>query len=140
MATHQLLFDNGFMSIEYDNEAHCLYHVWKDFVRTEDYKSTLVVLQQYVQELKPEKLLVDQRKRKVLAREASEWFIKDWFPKFALGLTFDLKVAFVDSEDVFGKATAHNNISQLEKLYKTPEKLSYKYFSDIQTAESWLTN
>jgi hypothetical protein len=140
MATHQLLFDNGFMSIEYNEETHCLYHVWKDFIRTEDYKATLLLLQQYVQDLKPHRLLVDQRKRKVLAREASEWFIKEWFPKFATGLTFNIKVAFVDAEDIFGKATAHNNISQLEKLYKTPEKLSYRYFSDISTAENWLDN
>jgi hypothetical protein len=138
MATHQLLLDNSFTSLEYNPETQCLYHIWKDFARTESYKETLEILQKYVQELQPKKLFVDQRKRKVLSKEASEWFVKEWFPKFATILRSPIKVAFVEAEDAFGKATAHNNIMQLEKLYKAPDILSYKYFSDCASAEIWL--
>jgi hypothetical protein len=138
MDTKKVLYDNRLMRLEYDVTGQCLYHIWESFTRTEQYKETLEILQAIVADLQPQKLLVDQRKRKVLSREASAWFVKEWFPKFSAQLKTNIKIAFVEAEDAFGKATAHDNITQLERLYVTPLLLQYKYFDDYEVAEKWL--
>lgn len=138
MDTKKVLYDNKLMRLEYDTTEECLYYIWESFSRTEQYKEVLENLQVIIHDLQPTKLLVDQRKRKVLARDASNWFVQEWFPKFASHLRKKINIAFVESEDVFGKATAHDNTNQLEKLYLTPSLLEYKYFDDYESAKKWL--
>ncbi len=138
MHTNKVLYDNGFMRLEYDASQECLYYIWENFTRTEEYKATLETLQNLVAELQPSKLLIDQRKRKILSREASEWFIKDWFPKFATVLPAQIKVAFVEAEDLFGKITSHDAITKLGKMYQAKYSLEYKYFDSYENATDWL--
>jgi hypothetical protein len=138
MNTKEVLYDNGLMRLEYDANEQCLYHIWENFTRTEEYKETLQTLKQVVIDLQPKKLLVDQRKRRVLSRDASNWFVQEWFPNFAAILQTNLRIAFVDAEDIFGKITAKDNLKQLHQLYQTPSLLQYQSFDDYEIAEKWL--
>jgi hypothetical protein len=135
----QILFDNGLIKVEYNENQRQLTHSWNGFVLTDQYKESLKALHDATQKYHPERILADQRKRKVLPQEAAEWFIKEWFPKFYTSIKQPVKVAFIDADDIFGKMSSHSNINKLVSLFPNQKLVTYKFFEDFEEAEQWLT-
>lgn len=139
MQTQQPLFHKDYVELEYLPDFDCLRVEWNGFVRTEDYKEGLEKLLEFYEKLPIRNILIDQRKRKVLQKESSEWMLTNWFPQFHAAMKTSVKFAFIQSEDIFGKATSKANILEVEKRHQQHDKpIYYHYFDNQAEAQNWL--
>ncbi len=139
MQTKQPLFQTDYVLLEYLPDWRCLRVEWNGFVRSEQYKEGLDQLLAYYKQLPVQAVLIDQRKRKVLQKEGAEWLQSVWFPQFHAALNGSVRFAFINSEDVFGRATSQANTLEIEKKYQqNKHTIEYRYFDDLAVAYQWL--
>lgn len=129
--------------IEYYNKKHATvsYHsdinapviVWKGFASTEDYKETLEEAYKIIVKHNCTQWLSDQRKAKVVPKEANEWLKTVYIPKAAR--TGIKKVVAVLSEDIFSQLFVKGLAQTIQAA-----SVTIKYFeqSQYQAGYNWL--
>lgn len=133
-----VLYEKPYAKIEYVSEHNLLKISWNGFVNLVNFKDCLDNLLIFASTHKNVTLfLSDQRKRKVLTKEESEWFANDFAPRFIKSRTKTTKLALIKSEDIFGAKSTENLMNKIVSSH-TSGFATYAYFESENEAMNWL--
>ena len=122
----------NFVEIFHDKSNNWIYANWKGTPTTEQVKEGVENVLDAIKEFKAGKVLNDNRELMGTWTAAMPWIVNDWWPR-AMAEGFEA-IAFIYSQDVFGKFSVDSLIKQTDE--RGPVK--QKPFQTYNEAAKWL--
>jgi hypothetical protein len=116
-----------------DNQVALL--EWLSFVPSEFYREILINFLSVLKTNNCKRLLINNKKGKVVAPSDQMWLNKNWLPE-SQKLGFE-KVAVIRSKDAFASFADQRMFETLERAYGG--EVSLAFFDDQEEAIAWLT-
>ncbi len=128
--------NNSIQTIEYIEVSKLITQTWKatsENLTAKGFKSQMLELAKYFEELQPEKVLIDMRKFFFAVNpELQDWVNKNVNSKLA---KVNAKTAFVVSNDLFTKISVEQTLDENDGA-----AVNSKFFDDYENAKTWLIN
>jgi hypothetical protein len=118
-----------YFTSSYDETNGWIYNEWTGDVTVEEVIEACKVSIEYLEEIKPSKILNDNSQLSGSWDEANDWIAQNWMPRaLAAGLK---KFAHIMSSDVFGALSAEEMVTKVSDF-------EMRIFSNRADAEAWL--
>jgi len=126
----ETLFTSRNLDIEFNATDNFIYANWKGFQNVQNVKAGCEQILLELKKKNAKKVFNDNSKVTGPFQGATEWAVKDWFPRmFNAGLKY---FAWVVSSNVFSQLSVESTVSKME----TGETI--KTFDSFSKAEKWL--
>jgi hypothetical protein len=126
-----MVFEEKFLTLEFDNNNNWIYANWKGYQTVEGIKAGCNKMLEIVKTKGCEKILNDNTKVLGTFTATSEWAADYWFPQL---INAGLKsFAWVYSPDVFGKFS-------IQKTIELSKDSPIQTFGNINEAKNWLNS
>ena len=133
------VFDSQFLQMNYEASDEFMETVWitSTLMQQVDYHKLLELYLGYLQEYRPQKLLIDSRKASyAIAPEDQDWINTHIYPQtLEAGIQ---KIAFLVGEDIFMSVSLQqvsNDSMQNEAIRK---QMNQQFFNNYEEAKRWL--
>jgi hypothetical protein len=125
-----ILFQQSYLTIEYDEQLKCLSQHWKGYAKSEQFRAGIQKTIELFKQIKPNKLISNTKELAIITNEDTQWAASYATPlMMASGLKY---MAFIVPANVFTQASVNNFKS------KTGDALQIQYFDDLSKAKAWL--
>jgi len=126
----EVYFDKDFKSILYDKSHHILVGIWKTPVLSNEYRDSMKVMLQAMQQFGCGSLIYDTTHTTVLPEEDIAWTTEHWKPRaLEAGMK---KMAILAPEDVFTHMA-------IDEMMQRSADVNSAYFSSMAAAREWIT-
>lgn len=130
MSPPESLHETEHAKIEYDESHDAIIINWKRTAENEDFRQVLNDGLDLVREHDATHWLADLREMGTVAPDDQEWTNEQWFPEATqTGLT---KMAVVQSERQVQQMSVENIMQEVT------DRLTHKYFDNMDEAKDWL--
>lgn len=127
-----IILKTDYVTIQCEEGLNLLEVEWHGLIRSEEFRETLKLILELIQEKKMKYFLVDRKDMQRISLADEEWRRKHWFPKFLKsGVT---KAASVVSKDYYNEVSVARLIEEEDKDITIQRKSFYNY----QAAKNWL--
>ncbi len=125
-----ILFQQPYLTIEYDEASRCLSQHWKGYAKSEQFRAGILKSIELFREKRPSKLISNTKELAVISNEDTNWAATYATPiMIGHGLRY---MAFIVPINVFTQVSVNNFKN------KTEDKLQLQYFTDLAKAKEWL--
>ncbi|QHT66190.1 hypothetical protein GXP67_05655 [Rhodocytophaga rosea] len=125
-----ILFQQPYLTIEYDAQSKCLSQHWKGYAKSEQFRAGITKSIELCQKHKPSKLISNTKELAIVTQEDTQWAATYATPMM---VQHGLKhMAFIVPSNVFTQASVKSFKSEAE------DKLQIAYFDELTKAQDWL--
>ncbi len=128
------VYKSEYAETYYDPITDCVMIKWIKFSPSIFFREIFEKVLPEILKSQPQRLLLDQRRIKIIAPADQLWLIDDWYFKVSSTNRF-YKVAFIDADDLFGKLSIKNIATKMSTTSKVCE---VKIFNQLDEAQVWL--
>jgi hypothetical protein len=127
-----ILFQQPYLTIEYNAETKCLSQHWKGYAKSEQFRAGIEKSIEICKQRKPGKLISNTKELAVITSEDTQWAATYATPIMVQqGLKY---LAFIVPSNVFTQASVKNFKS------KSEDKVQIAYFDELTKAHIWLNS
>jgi len=127
-----ILYQQSYLTIEYEENLQCLIQHWKGFATSEQFRDGINQSITYFTEKKINKLISNTKELAVIKKEDTDWVAAYATPIMVQhGLQY---MAFIVPTNIFTQVSVSNFKSKAEDM------LQIQYFNDLHIAIHWLSN
>jgi hypothetical protein len=128
------IYKSDFAETYYDPLTECFYFKWLKFSPSNVFRDIFDKATPEILKARPQRILLDKRRVKIIAPADQIWLIEDWYVRMQ-STNRSYRIAFVDSDDLFGKLSVKNIAAKINFISRGTEA---KVFKQAGEAQQWL--